>query len=151
MMKAYHILRIVRIIAMLELLGGIACFLGALAIQSNFSVKLIHDGLLTPASLERLRIYIWISTAISVLLAYGLLHFKNWARNTLIIFAVFGLVNVKSLFSPTIFTAFIPFLPAGLKTSLEMTKAFLFISMDFFLIYFFTRKDVRQLFSKSTA
>lgn len=146
MLKEHNILILLRIISAVEIIGGFVCISGILLLNSGFSLKLLESGIVTDLTLRKFYVYLWISTGISFLLAYGILKRRNWARILLIFFAVFGIINFRINLSCGIFTAYLPFIPEHLRNFLVILKNLIFILIDLVLIYFFTRRQVAEVF-----
>lgn len=137
------IARIVKIIALVQVLGGLSCFAGGLRLH-YIKNKLIADYILTNSEVSRLMVYIWASCVVSFLLAYGLYNLKEWSRKLLLVFISFGLLNALIHLSPEITSIVTPYLP-GHKT-VELLKTTLLVSVDIALVVFFTRPEIRKLF-----
>lgn len=147
-MNQKSILRIIKFFGGLEILGGISCFLGAIALY-NMQTAIINDDVLTNYQLNRLTIYIWLSCAISFMLAFGLFNLHEWSRKLLLAFAAFGLFNMAVRVFPNISSFITPYLPSIKNISLESIKTFIFATLDCFIIYFFTRPKVKVQFNSA--
>lgn len=132
-MKEGISLKIIKIVAIIQVLAGISCLVGG-----------ISYSMLTHSRLDRLTIYIWISCLISFLLAYGLYNLREWSRKSLLLFIVFGWVNQFLHLSPNLSSFVTPHLPNPILA--ETIKVTLLGIIDAFLIFFFTRPNIKKLF-----
>jgi len=145
MMSKLGIYKLVKIVVVAEILGGVACFLGGIRLQQTTD-KLIKDGILTVSNINKLTIYIWLSCLISFLLAYGLYNLRHWARKLLLIFAAFGVLNVLIQVTPNISSFIVPYLPNPSGRQVESLKTLIFIAMDCLLVIFFINPKVKKEF-----
>jgi hypothetical protein len=144
-MQKKTILRLIKVIIALEIIGGVSCFAGGLALH-DLKDKIIKEGVLTYNQFARLGIYIWFSCILSFILAYGLYNLRKWSVKLILLFAIFGLLNEIVRVFPNISTSFTPYLPAVIIPYAENIKKILLISVDILIIYFFTRSRVREVF-----
>lgn len=143
-MEEKTILRITRIVAVVQFLGGSGCLAGGIALYSMQN-KLITDGLLTNSQIDKLTVYIWLSCLISFLLTYGLYNLREWSRKLLLLFIAFGWVNALIPLCPELSSFVTPYLPSYLPT--EVYKKALLAVIDGFLIFFFTRFKIKKSFN----
>jgi len=136
-MKKELIRTAIKIIAGLELLGGIVCLFGGVSLLRS-RPKIISVGQSDLGQLNRLAVYIWLSCAVSFILVIGLIRRKEWARKLLLIFAAFGLANT--------FLKIFPFLSDLFAPRLGRGYSWPFIILDILLLYFFSRQEVKKEF-----
>jgi len=137
------ITRIIKIVALVQILGGASCFAGGVRLH-YIKNKLIADYILTNSQVGGLAVYIWASCLISFLLAYGLYNLKEWSRILLLAFISFGLLNALVHLVPEISSFVTPYLPN--RMLVEFLKTTLLVSVDIMLFVFFTRPKIINLF-----
>lgn len=142
-MKESSGLRIIKIVAVVQFLGGAACFAGGVRLYF-LRDKLISDGILTGSQISKLTIYIWASCLISFLLAYGAYNLREWSRKLLLAFIIFGWLNSLVHLSPDISSFVTPYLPGHMPV--EVFKMALLAVADGFLVFFFTRPKIKKLY-----
>jgi hypothetical protein len=138
--------RIIRIVAYLQLVGASICIVAIVWLNMGLSERIASEGILAAQSLVNLNIYLSISIIISFVLFCGILKLKNWARILLVAFVLVGLLNAGSLYSPSISSFALPFVRPDNRGIFERVKSLIFILIDIYLLYFFTRESTREAF-----
>lgn len=139
-------LKILRVIAYLQLFGGFTCLVIGLWLGKGLGRRLLKEELTDRKGLKRLKSYVWTSCLVSFFLFYGIVALKEWARILLIFFCFFGILNLKSFFSPGIFSFVLPFIAVNTRKYVIVGKTAFFLSIDIYLIYFFSSIQVKELF-----
>lgn len=123
--------KIIRSVGIIELVIGISTFISI----STFSLMSISEK---PINIFT---FVFISSIISIIIGAGLLTHKNWARNLIVFFSGYVILTKILIYSGILHFSgeILAFIPTDIKD-------FTSILYHSFIIYFFSRRHIRNIF-----